>query len=114
MASELRKPFFEKKGNTVIYNLYVIDTLVSYDGGKKRKAMAINGQIPAPTLEFVEGETAEIWVHNLSHMETTLHWHGLILPNEQDGVPFLTTKPTESGESHLYKFPIVQNGTYWY
>lgn len=107
-------PFKEIKGNTVIYNLYVTDTLVSYDGGKKRHAMALNGQIPAPVLEFTEGDTAEIWVHNNSHMETTLHWHGLVLPNEQDGVPFLTTKPTEPGESHLYKFPIVQNGTYWY
>lgn len=109
-----RLPFAEKKGNTMIYHLYVVDTLVSYDGGKKREAMAINGQIPAPVLEFTEGDTAEIWVHNLSHMETTIHWHGLILPNEQDGVPFLTTKPTEAGETHLYKFPIVQNGTYWY
>ncbi len=109
-----RLPFFERKGNTVVYHLYVVDTLVSYGGGKKRKAMAINGRIPAPVLEFTEGDTAEIWVHNHSHMETTIHWHGLILPNEQDGVPFLTTKPTEAGETHLYKFPIVQNGTYWY
>lgn len=114
IKSDIREPFFSKNGNTVIYHLYVIDTLVSYDGGKKRHAMAINGNIPAPTLAFTEGDTAEIWVHNMSHMETTLHWHGLILPNEQDGVPFLTTKPTEPGETHLYKFPIVQNGTYWY
>jgi len=109
-----RLPFKTQKGNTVVYNLYVMDTLVQYSGGKKKHAMAINGQIPAPTLEFTEGDTAEIWVHNLSHMETTLHWHGLVLPNEQDGVPFLTTQPTEAGKSHLYKFPIVQNGTYWY
>lgn len=99
--------------HTVRYDLYVGDTTVNYSG-KKAKAISINGQIPAPTLYFTEGDTAEIYVHNTLSTETSIHWHGLILPNQYDGVPNLTTAPIKPNETHLYKFPIVQNGTYWY
>ncbi len=98
---------------TVVYHLYVADTTINYTG-KARKAIAINGQIPAPTLYFIEGDTAEIHVHNTLKTETSLHWHGLIVPNRMDGVPYLTTAPIASGETAVYKFPIVQSGTYWY
>ncbi len=100
-------------GKTVRYDLYVKDTLVNYTG-RPRRAIAINGSIPAPELIFNEGDTAEIYLHNLLSEETSLHWHGVILPNQADGVPFLTTKRVGPGEVHLYKFPVVQNGTYWY
>jgi len=108
--------FFSQKcfaQKVVRYDLYVADTTVRFSG-KERHAIAINGSIPAPTLYFNEGDTAEIWVHNLLKKETSIHWHGLILPNQYDGVPYLTTAPIKPGESHLFKFPIVQNGTYWY
>lgn len=98
---------------TVRYDLYVSDTTVNYTG-KKVKAIAINGQTPGPTLYFTEGDTAEIYVHNLMNVETSIHWHGLILPNEQDGVPYLTTAPIEPHKTHLYKFPLIQSGTYMY
>lgn len=98
---------------TTRYHLHVTDTLVNYTG-KTKKAIAINGQLPAPTLEFTEGDTAEIYVHNHLHHETSVHWHGLILPNEQDGVPYLTTAPILPHTTHLYKFPLKQSGTYWY
>ncbi len=97
----------------VKYELTVTDTMVNYTG-KVRKGIAINGQIPAPTLVFTEGDTAEIHVHNRMHHETSIHWHGLILPNEQDGVPYLTTAAIQPHSSHVYRFPIVQSGTYWY
>jgi len=100
-------------GNTVRYHLYVKDTLVNFTG-KNKRAIAINGLIPGPELIFTEGDTAEIYLHNLLNEETSLHWHGVILPNQADGVPFLTTKKIGPGQTHLYKFPIVQNGTYWY
>ncbi|GAB4094043.1 multicopper oxidase domain-containing protein [Flaviaesturariibacter terrae] len=101
-------------GRTVVYHLYVTDTIVNYTG-KRRHAYAINGQLPAPTLEFTEGDTAEIWLHNkLRKEETSLHWHGVILPNRFDGVPSLTTKRIGPGETYRYKFRVVQNGTYWY
>lgn len=97
----------------VRYDLVVKDTLVNYTG-KTKKAIAVNGTIPMPTLYFTEGDTAEIHVHNRMHHETSIHWHGLLLPNEQDGVPYLTTAPIKAHSSHIYKFKIRQNGTYWY
>ncbi|MBB6370128.1 multicopper oxidase domain-containing protein [Chryseobacterium shigense] len=100
-------------GKTVRYDLYVKDTIVSFTG-KNRRAIAINGKLQAPTLYFTEGDTAEIYLHNMLKENTGLHWHGVILPNEQDGVPYLTTKPVTPGETHLYKFRVSQNGTYWY
>ncbi|MFC6267376.1 multicopper oxidase domain-containing protein [Frigoriflavimonas asaccharolytica] len=100
-------------GKTVRYDLYVKDTLVNFTG-KPSRAIAINGRLQAPTLYFTEGDTAEIYLHNELKENTGLHWHGVILPNEMDGVPYLTTKPIKLGETHLYKFRISQNGTYWY
>ncbi len=111
--SGTREPFLTRKGGRMIYHLYVTDTLVNYTG-KKSRGIAINGTIPAPKLNFTEGDTAEIHVHNLMHMETSIHWHGLILPNEMDGVPYLTTPPVKGNSTFVYQFPIVQNGTYWY
>jgi CopA family copper-resistance protein len=97
----------------VHYDLYVKDTIVKY-AGKEKKAIAVNGQIPMPTLEFTEGDTAEIVVHNLLKESTSLHWHGLFLPNKEDGVPLLTQMPIAPGTTHTYRFPIIQNGTHWY
>ncbi len=98
---------------TVRYDLYVADTIVNFTG-KSKHAIAVNGQIPMPTLTFTEGDTAEIYVHNMLDEETTLHWHGLFLPNQYDGVPYLTQMPIKPHTIHLYKFPIIQNGTHWY
>ncbi|MDB5016191.1 MAG: copper oxidase [Mucilaginibacter sp.] len=100
-------------GKTIRYDLYIKDTIVNYTG-KKRHAIAANGSIPMPTLYFTEGDTAAIYVHNTLPEETVIHWHGVILPNQYDGVPYLTTRPIAPGKTHLFKFPIVQNGTYWY
>jgi CopA family copper-resistance protein len=100
-------------GKTVRYDLYVRDTIVNYTG-KRKHAIAVNGSIPMPTLVFTEGDTAEIYLHNELKTETSLHWHGVRLPNHEDGVPYLTTAPIPPGTTHLYKFAVVQNGTYWY
>ncbi|MBK8775858.1 MAG: multicopper oxidase domain-containing protein, partial [Saprospiraceae bacterium] len=97
----------------VRYDLYVKDTLVNF-AGKEKRAIAVNGQIPMPTLTFTEGDTAEIYVHNLLKEETSLHWHGLFLPNKEDGVPNLTQMPIKPNTTHIYRFPIIQNGTHWY
>ncbi|WP_027376613.1 multicopper oxidase domain-containing protein [Kaistella palustris] len=100
-------------GKTVRYDLYVKDTLVNFTG-KSARAIATNGKLMAPTLYFTEGDTAEIYLHNQLKENAGLHWHGVILPNEMDGVPYLTTKEVRPGETHLYKFRVSQNGTYWY
>jgi FtsP/CotA-like multicopper oxidase with cupredoxin domain len=99
--------------NVVRYDLKIDQTTVNYSG-KTRKALAINGQIPAPTLTFTEGDIAEIHVFNNLNEESSLHWHGILLPNEQDGVPYLTTTPIAPKSTHVFRFPIRQNGTYWY
>lgn len=96
------------------YDLVIHDTVVNYTG-KPRPAYAVNGQIPMPTLEFTLGDTAMIVVTNaMEKEETSLHWHGIILPNPLDGVPYLTTPPIRPGETQIYKFPVIQTGTYWY
>lgn len=96
-----------------IYHLTISDTEVNYTG-RSVKAIAVNGQIPAPTLYFKEGDTALVYVHNAMMMESSVHWHGLLLPNSQDGVPYLTTPPIKMHDTYVYKFPLVQSGTYWY
>ncbi|OOV18495.1 multicopper oxidase family protein [Flavobacterium sp. LM4] len=106
---------FQLKAQKVVrYDLHVLDTIVNFSG-KEKRAISVNGQIPMPTLTFTEGDIAEIYVHNELKKETTsMHWHGLFLPNKEDGVPYLTQMPIEPGTTHKYTFPIIQNGTYWY
>jgi CopA family copper-resistance protein len=113
IANQIQSKVYVQAGKTVRYDLYVKDTIVNFTG-KSRRAIAVNGSIPAPTLVFTEGDTAEIYLHNMLNEETSFHWHGIILPNQADGVPFLTTAPVYPGQTHLYKFKVVQNGTYWY
>ena len=95
------------------YDLYVNDSTVNF-ADKERRAIAVNGMIPMPTLTFTQGDTAEIHVHNLMKEGTSLHWHGVYLPNKEDGVPFLTQMPIPGNSTFIYKFPIIQDGTHWY
>lgn len=97
----------------VVYNLIIDEKTINYSG-EDRVAMAVNDSIPGPTLKFKEGDLAEIHVTNKMAVETSVHWHGLILPNYQDGVPYLTTPPILPGETLVYEFPISHSGTYWY
>jgi CopA family copper-resistance protein len=106
-------PTNNSAGKRVRYDLYLRDTIVNF-AGRKKHAFSVNRQLPMPELHFTEGDTAEIYVHNESRESTSIHWHGLILPNEQDGVPYLTSAPIRPKTSHVYTFPIVQTGTYWY
>lgn len=102
-----------KAQQVVRYDLYIADTVVNY-AGKERMAIAANGMIPMPTLTFTEGDTAEIHVHNTLKKSTSLHWHGVYLPNKEDGVPYLTQKPIPPNSTFVYRFPIIQEGTHWY
>ncbi len=97
----------------VEYHLEITDTTVNYTG-RHRHAIAVNGRLPGPTLEFVEGDTAVIYIHNMMMMPTSIHWHGLIVPNRYDGVSYLTSPPIAPMQTYVARFPIVQNGTYWY
>ena len=85
------------------------------DGIKPVRALTLNGGIPGPTLRFREGDTARIRVHNgLRNEETSIHWHGLLVPNLQDGVPYVSTPPIQAGTTRTFEFPLKQSGTYWY
>ena len=95
------------------YNLTVEKNVMTL-GDVTARAMTINGSIPGPTLEFNEGDLAIINVTNKMDVETSVHWHGLILPNFYDGVPYLNTPPIEPEETFQYRIPINQSGTYWY
>lgn len=101
-------------GPVVEYHLYITEQTVS-PAGKPVRGLTINGGIPGPTLRFREGDTARIHVHNqLKKEETSTHWHGLLLPNVQDGVPYITTPPILPGKSHTFEFKLKHSGTYWY
>ena len=100
-------------GKNVEYDLYIDYQEVSYSS-KPVKAMTINNSIPGPTIEVDEGDIVQIRVHNRMDVETSIHWHGILLPNREDGVPYLTTPPIMPNSMHLFRFPIIQSGTYWY
>ncbi len=96
-----------------------IDLTIDYQtidiGGWRAKAIAINGTVPGPLVRLREGEDAVIRVTNrLTDSDTSLHWHGLILPFQMDGVPGVSFAGIRSGETFTYRFPVRQNGTYWY
>ena len=82
--------------------------------GRDRPALAINNTIPGPVLRFKEGENLTINVTNTLNVDTSIHWHGLILPFEEDGVPGISFDGIKPGETHTYRFPAQQSGTYWY
>lgn len=75
--------------------------------GKQKRAIAVNGQLPMPTYTFTEGDIAEIYVHNELKEETSLHWHGLFLPDKEKGMPNLTHMPIKPNTTQKYTFPII-------
>lgn len=101
---------------TVRYELTIKNEKVNLSGKKEVDfALTVNGGIPAPTLEFTEGDDAEILVKNeIPNDEVSIHWHGILLPPEEDGVAYVNTPPIHAGTSRLFKFKLRQSGTYWY
>jgi CopA family copper-resistance protein len=82
--------------------------------GRPTAAMTVNGAIPGPVLRFCEGDLARIRVRNGMPVDTSIHWHGILVPPGMDGVPMISFPPIAPGETFTYEFPIRQNGTYWY
>ena len=98
----------------VEYSLDIAETTLS-PAGKPVRALTLNGSVPGPTLRFRQGDVARIHVNNrLSKGETSVHWHGLLVPNLEDGVPHITTPPIFAGQSRTFEFLLKQAGTYWY
>ena len=93
----------------------VVDAITVRAKGREKKALSYNGHRPGEmVLRFKEGETAKIRVTNKLDRSTSIHWHGLILPFTQDGVPGISFDGIAPGESFDYEFPLVQSGTYWF
>lgn len=98
---------------TVEYELTIAQEEVNFTG-KPTQAMTINGGIPGPALRFTEGDLARVTVHNRMDVESSIHWHGILVPPDMDGVPLLNFPPIAPDASFTYEFPIRQSGTYWY
>ncbi|MDH0293339.1 copper resistance system multicopper oxidase [Pseudomonas sp. GD04087] len=96
-----------------VYDLTIGEGELKLSDGA-RKALTVNGQTPAPELRFKEGEDVELRVTNTLDRDTSLHWHGLILPYTQDGVPGISFPGIKPGETFTYRFTVKQSGTYWY
>ena len=91
-----------------------VDRVEIDTGDFTRTGVGFNGASPGPVLRFREGEEVTIRVTNNLSESTSIHWHGLILPFEQDGVPGISYPGIAAGETFTYRFPIVQSGTYWF
>ncbi|MBO6807663.1 copper resistance system multicopper oxidase [Thalassospira sp.] len=91
-----------------------VDYVTIDTGSKKTRGIGYNGSSPGPTLRLKEGEEAVINVTNNLDESTSIHWHGLILPYEMDGVPGISFPGIEPGETFTYRFPVTQSGTYWF
>jgi CopA family copper-resistance protein len=103
----------QAQGATVEFELTIVQQEVNIIG-KPARGMTINGTIPGPTLRFKEGDMARIHVHNKMDVETSIHWHGVLVPPQMDGVPYVSFPPIKPGTTFTYEFPIRQSGTYWY
>ena len=95
------------------FDLVIAESPVNFTG-KPRMATTINGSLPAPTLRWREGDTVTIRVTNRLREHTSIHWHGIILPFEMDGVPGISFPGIAPGEIFTYRFKVTQSGTYWY
>lgn len=91
-----------------------VDYVTINTGDFSKIGVGYNGSSPGPTLRMKEGETATIKVTNNLDVETSIHWHGLIVPADQDGVPGISFDGIKPGETFTYTFPVRQSGTYWY
>jgi CopA family copper-resistance protein len=82
--------------------------------GRSVHAVGVNGQVPGPLIRLKEGQTARIAVTNTLDEDTSIHWHGLLVPFQMDGVPGVSFPGIKPGETFLYEFPVRHAGTYWY
>src|SRR5687767_1784299 len=82
--------------------------------GSDRTAFAVNGSVPAPLLRWREGDTVTLRVANALREDASIHWHGILLPANMDGVPGLSFHGIRPGETYTYRFNVRQAGTYWY
>ena len=95
------------------FDLRIGETPINITGAP-RTALAVNGSVPAPTLRWKEGETVTLRVANALDEDASIHWHGILLPANMDGVPGLSFHGIRPRETYTYRFTVKQGGTYWY
>ena len=95
------------------FELSIAETAVNFTGNP-RMATTINGSIPGPILRWREGDSVTLRVTNRLSVPTSIHWHGLILPYQMDGVPGISFTGIAPGATFTYRFKVQQSGTYWY
>ncbi|MDY6828093.1 MAG: copper resistance system multicopper oxidase [Pseudomonadota bacterium] len=95
------------------WSLSIARTPVQVDG-RRAEAVTVNGSLPAPLLRWREGDSVTLRVSNGLDEDTSIHWHGILLPFQMDGVPGVTFPGIRPGETFTYRFPVKQSGTYWY
>ena len=105
---------FEKKGNVKVFHLVAEPVTHEIAPGLEIEAWGYNGATPGPLIECVEGDTVRIYVTNKLPEPTSVHWHGVILPNGMDGVAGLTQKSIPVGETYRYEFTMKKAGTFMY
>jgi FtsP/CotA-like multicopper oxidase with cupredoxin domain len=101
-------------GDVKVFHLIAEEIDHEFAPGLKAKCWGYNGRTPGPTIEVVEGDRVRIYVTNRLPEPTTIHWHGILLPNGMDGVAGLTQKPIPPGETFKYEFTLNQHGTHLY
>ena len=95
------------------FDLAIGELAVNYTG-RNRSAVAVNGQVPAPLLRMRQGDTVTIRVTNRLRVRSSIHWHGMIVPADMDGVPGVSFAGIDPGSTFVYRFKVKQSGTYWY
>ncbi len=100
-------------GNRVEYDIEIARTPIEV-AGERASAITMNGTVPGPLIRLQEGEEAVLRYHNALEEDTSIHWHGLLIPNQFDGVPEVNYPGVPPGETFEVRFPVRQYGTYWY
>lgn len=111
VSAGIARPLSTVSGDDI--HLRIAEQMMTIDG-RKSHAIGINGTIPAPLIRLREGQTVRLHVENALGEDSSIHWHGLILPFQMDGVPGVSFPGIKPRSTFIYEFPIVQSGTYWY
>ncbi len=105
---------WELVGDQKVFNLTLAPKKHTTTKGFVKDGLSVNGSIPAPTIRVNQGDRLKIIVNNKMREGSAIHWHGMDLPNEQDGVPGITQKTIRPGAQHIYEYTAISTGTHWY